>query len=143
MISPSSVMANAEKMNAAPPVSTESDSRVSSTLVVTLPQIMVASTWLAFLRRSSPLTASALPPSASIWSRNRLRLKTARLRPANSADWAMQAMMPNQTQELAIEDMDGTRVGFQDVESYSALRRANDGSRRPRPQVGSVTRTLF
>ena len=44
MISPSKVIANAEKKKAPIPVRIESDSSVSNTLVVTFPHITVAST---------------------------------------------------------------------------------------------------
>src|SRR5262245_63576543 len=106
MISPSSVITIAEKKKALSPAKTESDSSVSKTLVLTFPQITVASTELEFLRRSRTHAASALPPFASSCKRNWLRLKMARLRPANSADCTTQAMMPSQVQKAVIEGMD-------------------------------------
>src|SRR4029077_18181095 len=106
MISPSSVITIAEKKKALSPAKTESDSSVSKTLVLTFPQTTVASTELEFLRRSRTHAASALPPSASSCKRNWLRLKMARLRPANSADCATQPIMPSQVQKAMIEGMD-------------------------------------
>src|SRR6516164_2792609 len=81
MISPSSVITIAEKKKALSPARTESDSSVSKTLVLTLPQITVASTGLEFLRRSRTRAASALPPSASSCKRNWLRLKIGEVEP--------------------------------------------------------------
>src|SRR5262249_55892881 len=98
MISPNNVIMTVEKKNAPSPARTEPDSSVRKTLVPTLPQITVASTSLDFFRRSRTRAASLLPPSASICRRNWLRLKIARLRPANSADSVMQATMPSQIQ---------------------------------------------
>src|SRR6266446_8722678 len=105
MISPSSVITIAEKKKALSPARTESDISVSKTLVLTLPQITVASTGLEFLRRSRTRAASALPPSASSCKRNWLRLKMARLSPANSADCVTQAIMPSQVQKAVMEGM--------------------------------------
>ena len=52
-ISPTSVMTTVEKINAPTPARTESDSNVSSTLIVTLPQSTVAKVRLESLRNAS------------------------------------------------------------------------------------------
>src|SRR5580704_518703 len=147
MISPSIVMAKAENKKPAMPARTESDSSVSKTLVVTLPQTMVASTWLEFFRKFSTRAASALPPSASICRRNWLKLNAARLRPENIADCRMQRTMPAQTQpfgrsarlgsagiEFAIQDM------TDDMDHLTLLKAAgcSDGQRRS-PRVAAST----
>src|SRR5664279_6455566 len=89
-------MTTVEKTNAPTPARTESDSSVSSTLIVTLPQSTVAKVRLESLRSSSKSTASRLPPAAATSSRNLLMLKSARLRPENTADCVMQNAMPIQ-----------------------------------------------
>src|SRR5581483_1121340 len=98
MMSPRSVIATVENTKAPMPASTESESSVSTTLVLTLPHTMVASTWFECLRNASTCAASGLWASASICRRKWLRLNTARLRPANRPVCTTQAMMPSQIQ---------------------------------------------
>src|SRR5689334_22580045 len=105
MSSTRKVIEMVEKANAPTPASTESDNRVSTTLLAELPQMMVASVRFESWRSSRTRTASWLPALAEISSRSRLRLKIARLRPANIADWAMHNAMPSQIRKVGGADV--------------------------------------
>src|ERR1700759_5511684 len=96
--------------------------------------MMVDSTRLESLRRSSTLIASALPASASSCRRNWLRLNTARLRPENAADWATQRAMPSQIQTEGMEDMNGSRLGFETASGAADF----DSGRRDAPSTAQV-----
>src|ERR1051326_8431839 len=101
--SPRNVIATVANAKAARPLSTESESSVSSTLVATAPHTIVDKVRLDSRRISRTLMASASPALAAISSRSRLRLKTARLSPANMPDWAMHSTMPSQVSAVVVD----------------------------------------
>ena len=90
-------MTTVEKAKEATPVKTESVSKVSNTLIPTLPHKMVVSRKLESLRIARTLLARGeSSSSAAISRRRRVRLKKARLRPENMADCDMQKRIPSQ-----------------------------------------------
>src|SRR5664279_4136394 len=89
-------MATVENTKAPTPAKTDSDNKVRSTLVATLPQRIVANVKLESARRESILTASPFPPAASISRHNMLTLKRAKFSPENMPVCAMQNAIPIQ-----------------------------------------------
>ena len=80
------------------PAITESDNKVSKTFIPTFPQSIVVSkkfeSFRIFNTYSAPLEEEL---SASISSRNRVKLKKAKFKPEKIADCVIQKNIPDQT----------------------------------------------
>src|ERR1700735_3568807 len=94
-------MAKVENANVQIPVRTESESRVRSTLVTTLPQTIVDNVKLESLRRARTLVASRFPPPASTSRRSLLTLKIAKCNPEKIADCVIHKAIPVQVSDCA------------------------------------------
>ena len=97
MISPNNVMKMVEKAKEKTPAIIDSDNKVSSTFIPTLPQRIVVNkkleSFLMFRTFLAPVVGSA---SASISNLSLVRLKNARFNPENMADCDIQKAIPNQ-----------------------------------------------
>jgi len=96
-------MTPVENAKEATPANTESVSSVRSTLIPTFPHKMVVRRKLESLRILRTLIARVdLASSAAISRRSLVRLKNAKLRPENMADWVTQKKIPAQINEFPI-----------------------------------------